>query len=87
MKNATIIVSILGLLLAATPALSLETLTDAPLSLAEEALANVVGGFGAIDCAAIIIGISLGLLFIGAVTVGAGLVVAGAYLPIAAAFC
>ncbi len=47
---------------------------------------ELVGGSTA-GCVGAVIGLSLGLLFGAAVTGGAALAVAGAYMPLAAVFC
>jgi hypothetical protein len=49
-------------------------------------MADLVGGSAA-SCLGAVFGISLGLLFGAAATGGAALAIAGAYAPLAAAFC
>jgi hypothetical protein len=49
-------------------------------------MATVIAG-NAGECVGVAIGLGLGLLFVGAVTGGAGWVIAGAYEPVLAGLC
>ena len=90
MRNVVAMVCILGMILS-VPSFSMDTLVGGRELLQEGELEVAVGGFGlpwkGAKCVGIILGLSLALLAGAAITVGPGLALAGAYLPIAVAAC